>query len=319
MFSGFSDADFAAYEAKKWKSNVYNRERLDVKQKLLALGRELASGVAAADGSPLTLEASVEHPAQWNHKQVEAQHIFLSRNPDARKELDKIIEKGQSMASLIDDPTPQRNHLFLAVTVDHERIEVALKLHPDARVDRQNLERRTADHFEREKLLSLLNRLPAGFEVGVTGAPLTAARDASDGDLTSLVGSLSATAAPAAALGPAPQKLLYVGRRFDRAGVIAAGAAFLDEARGALAALMPLYHYIAWSRDNDFVSIKEALQKEKQARRQRGLAQKDQVRIVRGMFAGKLGVVQEIDARGGLKILIGKMAVKIDADDVEKR
>ena len=45
--------------------------------------------------------------------------------------------------------------------------------------------------------------------------------------------------------------------------------------------------------------MREALQKEKQAKRQKGLAKNDAVRIVRGMFAGKSGVVQEVDAKGG--------------------
>ena len=67
-----------------------------------------------------------------------------------------------------------------------------------------------------------------------------------------------------------------------------------------------------------WLRLREALQKEKQVKRQRGLALRDEVRVVRGMFAGKLGVVQEIDARGGLRILVGKIAVKVDANDVVK-
>ncbi len=330
MFPGFGDDDFEAYAEKKWRSNVFNRERLEVKQKLLALAREVAGVAQAQDGSPLVVEASVEHPAQWNHKQVEAQHVFFSRNPDARKELDRIIAKGQSIASLLDDPTPQRNHLFLALTVAHDGAEAALKLHPDARVDRQNLERKLADHFEREKLLDLLHGLPGEFQLGLTGGPpghlsseaspvptgvgLAPAREASEARLAELTAALAAPAAPSLT---GTQRLLYLGRRFPRAE--AAGPGFVDAARAALAALLPIYHYVAWSRDNDFVSIREALQREKQARRQRGLAPRDEVRIVRGMFAGKVGVVQEVDARGGLKVMVGKLAVKVDADDVEKR
>src|SRR5262245_41334293 len=102
MIAGLTDGDFDAYAAGKWRSNVYNRERLEVKQKLLALGRALAPSLVGADGSPLTVEASVEHPALWNHKQVEAQHVFFSRHEEARKELDRIIERGQSLASRID-------------------------------------------------------------------------------------------------------------------------------------------------------------------------------------------------------------------------
>jgi len=316
MFSGFVDGDFEAYAEKKWKSNVWNRERLEVKQKLVALGRAVQGAASAADGSPLVMEASVEHPAQWNHKQVEAQHIFFSRNPDARKELDRIIAKGQSMASLLDDPTPQRTHLFLAVTVAQTHAEVALKLHPDARVDRQNLERKLADHFEREKLLALLGALPPEYEFGLTGGPLAPAREANEARLAELVAALAAPSTPTLL---APQKLLYLGRRFARGEVTASGDGFVAAVRAALGALLPVYQYVAWSRDNDFVSIREALQREKQQRRQRGLAPKDEVRIVRGMFAGKLGTVQEVDARGGLKVMVGKLAVKVDADDVEKR
>ena len=85
-----------------------------------------------------------------------------------------------------------------------------------------------------------------------------------------------------------------------------------------LQSLLPIYRFIAWSRDNDFVSIRETLQKEKQQKRQKGLAKNDAVRIVRGMFAGKQGVVQEVDAKGGLRVLVGKVAVKLGAEDVQK-
>ena len=50
----------------------------------------------------------------------------------------------------------------------------------------------------------------------------------------------------------------------------------------------------------------------------RALAKNDAVRIMRGMFAGKSGVVQEIDAKGGLRVLVGKVAVKLGAEDVQK-
>jgi hypothetical protein len=314
MFPGFTNADFEAYAQKKWKSNVFTRERLEVKQKLIALGRELQSEMVAADGSPLTCEASAEYPALWNHKQVEAQHLFFSRNEGARKELDLIIDRQTSLASMIDDPTPLRNHVFLAATLGLGALELSVKLHPDARVDRQNVERKCEDHFEREKLVRMIHDLGDGFVVGVT-PELFPVGELDEERLRSL---LSTLAAPAPVQPGAPHRLLYVGRVIGREQVLAAGAGLLELVRAALSVLLPIYRFIAWSRDNDFVSMREALQKEKQAKRQKGLAKNDSVRIVRGMFAGKSGVVQEIDAKGGLKILVGKMAVKVDAEDVLK-
>lgn len=317
MFSGFTAADFDAYQPKKWKSNVFNRERLEVKQKLLALGRELQGAMLAPDGSPLAIEPSVEHPTLWNHKQVEAQHLYFSRNEGARKELDAIIERGQSIASMIDDPSPQRNHLFLAATVSESAIEMSLKLHPDARVDRENLERKCEDHFEREKLVHLLQGLGPAYRTGVL-PDLFSVGEVDSGRLQELIVVLGkATTPPAFTLG-APHRLFYVGRAIDRAEALAAGAGLVDAAKQALLSLMPIYRFIAWSRDNDFVSIKETLQKEKQQKRQKGLVKNDAVRIIRGMFAGKSGVVQEVDAKGGLRVLVGKVAVKLGAEDVQK-
>src|SRR4051794_25840721 len=148
MFPGLTGSDFECYEPRKWKSNVYNRERMEVRQKLLLLARQSAGGLSGSDGAPLFIEASVEHPALWNHKQVDTQSVYFSRTEAARKELDGFIDRQKPIASLLEDPTPQRNHLFLAVTVSYDAIEASLKLHPDASIDRQNLVRKLDEHFD---------------------------------------------------------------------------------------------------------------------------------------------------------------------------
>jgi hypothetical protein len=312
LFAGLTAADFDAFAPNKWRSNVFNRERLEVKQRLLQLGRELQGGMVGVDGSPLTLDASVEHPALWNHKQVDAQHLFFSRNEAARRELDAIIDKGKTIASLIEDPTPLRNHVFLSVSLQHGSIDVAVRLHPEARVDRQNLERKIAEHFEREKLVHLLTGLGAGFVLGVTPS-LT---DAATVDDARLEATLVDLGRPAASLGPQP--LWVVSTSLPRAEALALGTGVTEWLRERLVSLLEVYRFIAWSRDNDFVSMRETLQKEKIERRQKGLGKGDGVRIVRGMFAGQRGVVQEVDSKGGLKILVGKLAVKLDAEDVSR-
>ena len=47
MFPGFTAADFDAYQPKKWKSNVFNRERLEVK--LFGGGHMLNVGMDVGD------------------------------------------------------------------------------------------------------------------------------------------------------------------------------------------------------------------------------------------------------------------------------
>ncbi len=314
MFERFTDSDFDAFAPAKWRSNVFNRERLEVKQRLLPLASSFAHRLVGPDGAPLDAAASLEHPAMVNHKQVEAQHLFFFRGEAARRQLDTIIDKARGVASLLDDPTPQRSHVFLAVSLSHDRLEVALRLHPEASVDRQNLIRRCQDPFELDRLLVLLRELPAGYTVGLPPEAFATASVSRD-DLEAVLRRLGAQ--PTAGLGNSVPWTVALAH--PRAEVLALG----DEAEARLAAdllaLLPLYRFCAWARDNDFVSVREALEKNQAARRQKGLARGDAVRVVRGLLSGQQGTVQEVDTRGVLRVLVGKRTVKLDAADVELR
>ena len=319
MFTGFDARDFDAYAPQKWRSNVFTRERLEVKQKLSALGKQLATGLAGADGSPLAVEATAEYPALSNHKQVEAQHVYLFRNEGARRELDAIIDRARPLAQLIDDPAHEKNHLLLALTIANDALAIALKLHPEADVDRRNLERKCEDFFEREKLLGLLTALPEEFRIGLLPPHAASAGPAAEAATPTRTLDAEALATTLGRFGGGSNDCLHVGRVFARDDARLLSPEFEAEARISLHALLPLYHFVAWTRDNDFVSMREVLKQEKQARKHKHLARNDRVRIVRGMFAGKAGVVQELDAKGStLKILVGKMPVKVDAEDVVK-
>ncbi len=110
-------------------------------------------------------------------------------------------------------------------------------------------------------------------------------------------------------------KVIVVRRTYDLQEVCGAGSEFADLARGAIQALLPLYHHLAWSRQNDFVEVKEAIRKDKQVKKARGIRQHDSIRVNRGLFSGKSGVVESIDAKGLLKVRLGTMVVKLDAKD----
>ncbi len=312
MLAGLADADFDAYLPAKQRSNVYNRERLEVKQRLLQLGRGLQPGLLGPDGAPLDLAASVEHPALFNHKQVDAQHLYFARGEAARRELDAIIDRARGVASLLEDPTPQRSHVFLAISLYHDRLEVALRLHPEATVDRQNLTRKCQDPYELDRLASLLRALPDGWTVSLPPEGVGVAA-LERGALEALLRRFAAATGPT--LSPA---LLSVARSWPRAEAIALGAGVADVLSAGLAALAPVYRFCAWARDNDFVSVREALAKQETERRQKGITRGDAVRVVRGLLSGQRGTVQEVDARGALRVLVGKRTVKIDAGDVER-
>lgn len=303
----FAAKDFDAYLERKWQSNAFNRERLEVRQKLEALGRLLAPTIVAGDGSLLDPEVSAEHPALWNQRRVENQHLFFSRNAEARKEIDGIISRKRSMAALIEDPSPLRNHIFLAVMIDHQQVELSLKLHSDAAVDRDNLVRKTVEYFQREKLLQMIQDLPAEYAVGIVGREEHPAAGVDDETLQQLIQDL-----------PSAESWFVLRRSLSRDDSIVQQPDFVDLARDTLATLLPAYNFIAWSRDNDHVSMRDTLKQQQAKQKSRGLVKNDRIRVVRGVFSGKTGVVQETDAKGGLKVLLGSMVVKLTGEDVAK-
>jgi transcription antitermination factor NusG len=306
-FDGFIDRDFDAYLESKWESNVFNRERLEVKQKLQALGRLLNPALLASDGSLLECEVSAEHPAVWNQRRVQNQYLFFSRNPSARREIDTIISRQRSIAALIEDPSPLRNHIFLSVMIDKVQLQLGLKLHSDAAVDRENLQRKSQEFFQREKLLAPLRALPDGYAIGIAGRDAIPAPRLDDEKLLRLIQEL-----------PGANSWLEVCRAWSRQDEVVRGPSFVDVAKVELARLLPILGYIAWSRDNDFVSMKDTLKKKEIEQRSKGLAKNDHVRVVRGIFSGKTGVVQEIDAKGGIRVLLGTVVVKLTGGDVTK-
>jgi transcription antitermination factor NusG len=306
-FSPFSTKDFDAYLQNKWESHVFNRERLEVREKLEALGKLLNPSLVGGDGAPLECEVSTEHPALWNQRKVQNQHLFFSRNKEARKEIEGIISKNRSMAALIEDPSPLRNHIFLAVMIDKDQVELSLKLHTDAAVDRDNLQRKCQEYFHREKLVNLIQDLPAGFRVGIYGQSDGVTAELDDEAFQKLIQDL-----------PSCDSWLAVRRTLSREDPAVTEPDFVDLARECLTQLLPIHNFIAWSRENDFVSMRDTLKKKEAKTKSKGLSKNDRVRVVRGMFSGKTGVVQGTDAKGGLKVLLGSMMVKLTGEDVVK-
>ena len=320
MFSGFTARDFDAYAQKKWQSNAFTRERLEVRQKLVAIGRSIAGKLIGSDGSPLAFETSVEYPALWNHKQVQSQNLYFFRNEQARRELDAILNRQKPIAAMIEDPSPHKNHPFLGIAVLEDGVRLGLELHPEADVDRRSLEKKCQDYFEKERFLSLLCELGSEHRMGtfvshaaLPGQPLPKI------DLARLVpcSELEMTKLDALLTQLANEKCaLFVGQHFLRTDRRVESVDFFPIVEESMERLLPLYRFLAWSRDNDFLSMRETLRQEKEAKRQKYLAKNDRVRIVRGMFSGKMGVVQDLDAKGTLKVLVGKMTVKVDSEDV---
>ena len=346
MFAGFIDSHFDAYQQKKWRSNAFNLERMAVKELLAALGLELDGPLTAADGAPLACEVSVEHPALDNQKQVDSQQLYFTRPPDARQELDRVMDRSRGMAALLEARSTQRSHISLSVSVRVDHLFVGLALCHDADIDRRNLEKQLARPEQAQAFMALLRSLPPEIAVHGPGHATGVRMPACQAPLETVQQHLAALP-----LG-GQTRWLTLGRRLQRAEAVALGNAIREPIAATLGALLPVYRFIAWTRENDHIDMRDRLDSltertravarsarrgegagfaqadagelsgtpdaRKAARTQPGLTKGDQVRIVSGMFSGRTGVIQELDGKGILKILVGTIQIKLEAHEVEK-
>lgn len=304
-----TERDFDAYAQSKWKSNAFNRERLEVKEKLVAFGRRIAPSLTAGDGSPLDCEATAEHPALWNHKQVDAQRLRFARGHPTRAQLDAILDRRRPLALTVADPAPGQAHAAMAVTIDFSHLSAAVTVHGDAAIDRDNLNRKLATTGARDALASRC-RDAGHLEIAAAGQAARACESLTAADWDALCDVL--------ARGDHHHTWLSIGRRWARAEAIALGDRTETELSATLAALLPIYQLIAWTPQNDHLDLAEVLRERATGKPPRDLVRGDRVRITTGMFAGRPGLVVDIGVKGAVKVLVGKIPIKIRIDEVEK-
>lgn len=282
----FEAGDFEAYLPEKWTSNMYTLERRRVKNKLDALGDILEPEIESA-GLTLLRHLSDEFPSLWNKKSVERQWLFFSRDEAARKELTNIIDREKTLADNLADPTPLFRHLFVGVSVSETHLEIGLRLHFNAWVDRKNLLNLMGDEQTKKRFYEGLSELPEHFEIGLDGQELMTVGMVDEKRLTALLRDFEAE-----------HGWLFIGARLPKDQVLVIGEDIGDSAAAVFRALVPLYNSVAWSPNNDLISIDkvvaahneaiqqshETLERERKAREDRlrekeviGLAMREQI------------------------------------------
>jgi transcription antitermination factor NusG len=261
-FDGLHASSFDAFSPEKWSSNVYTRERLEVKGRLMSLARALES---AFERKGLTLQryASDEYPSLRNGKKVDGQWIFFWRTEQERLVLEREVDLERTLAATIADPTPMTRHAFLCLRIDVAGLELSFRLHRDAWVDQHNLLNKISDAARLDELVGLVRRLPEPAHANLTCAPVTPAAQHTPETLRAMVTSHAA--------GEAADGFLCFGLRLERARAIALGADVPTSLAPTLTALADLYRFVAWSEANDFVGTDRefmARRAERGARRQ---------------------------------------------------
>jgi hypothetical protein len=153
------ERDFLVYERHRQDDPEYNALRLSVRRKLATLV-EHVKGQAAARGEQLKAQAGLHHPYVFNSYRVREQRAYLCRSDKERKVLGKFF--GEALGK---DAETHYIQTVLELSLDGELLECALRIHPQAWWDGQNLKKKAATDAGRAELRDLLRGLPWGFDL----------------------------------------------------------------------------------------------------------------------------------------------------------
>ncbi|WP_437599936.1 transcription termination/antitermination protein NusG [Sorangium sp. So ce590] len=249
--------DFDAYAAEKATSKAYSRPRLEVKQRALAWARCVVARLGDL-GISVDVHGSDEHPSIRNKHRADCQWVFFWRDQAARDELDRLLDRGRSISDAIDDPSPYTRHAFLALRISEGEVQVCFAVHPDAKVDVDNLRARLSATEEATgepasplaaELTSALHALPEQFSFGAGGGDRVACSAATPDAIAEML--------RRAADGQVP---LWIGWSVPRETAVEHADILDEQLEDALVALTPIYRLVAWSRENDRIALDHKLE-----------------------------------------------------------
>lgn len=244
------------YAEPRSRSNVYNRQRLELKQALLAYAGSYYDVFPLGEAG-MEIASSDHVPSLANRKCVDRQWVFFSRGKAQRELIEQVIDTERTLRATIADPTPYLTHAFVALDVGAASVSMAVYLHYKAWVDRENLLKRLERPDERERLAGMIRALPEEYVVEVDGAPPARAA--------------GMTAEGVAALRDAfreSQGFWKIGLVVDGAKAAALGEDLWEVFKVAFLLLMPVYEVAAWSPEGDFVSLGDKRREIEERRRE---------------------------------------------------
>jgi hypothetical protein len=157
VFEPFLQRDFLAYERHRQQDEEYNALRLSVRRKLKKIVDEVKRR-AAAGGLELASQAGLHHPWTFNSYRVREQRAYLCRSDRERRKLAKFF--GEALGK---DAETHYIQTVLEAALDDQVVEAALRIHPQAWWDGENLKKKVAAVAGMEQWCAMLRVLPPGF------------------------------------------------------------------------------------------------------------------------------------------------------------
>lgn len=154
----FEEWDFAALSPAHEREVEWNDRRLNARRRLLTLAKMFTDGLREEQDLQLDVRTSIHNPHAFNGNRVRRLWAYITRPKAEKTRLRKVL--GRDLAKDLD--SAYRN-AYLCLALEHDRLEVSLRIHPDGWYDGQNLKKRV----EKEGVGGLLEVLRAleGFQL----------------------------------------------------------------------------------------------------------------------------------------------------------
>ena len=153
----FLRRDFLAYEKHRQADSEYNALRLGVRRKLKKIADETRKRARSLDVE-LSSQAGLHHPYSFNSFRVREQRAYLCRSDRERKKLARYF--GEALGK---DAETHYIQTVLEVSLDEQVVEAALRIHPLAWWDGENLAKKVATEEGMDAWCTMLKALPSGF------------------------------------------------------------------------------------------------------------------------------------------------------------
>lgn len=302
-FSGFDAAAFQAFEPRKWSSNLFNMERMRVRDALRAIGAALEPALCAA--RPFAWDVTPYAPSVFNGKRVAELVLYFTRTEEQRRAITPLLDSRIALPDQISNAGEHHHHVTLGIRIDAAGLDVGLMMHSTAWLDVMNLLNRARGADEAQELVHMARRLPEGTRFRV--AP---DQDVPCGDfLPEHVRVLEEAVLN-------EQFLVRVGASLLPGDPVVTSAAFIPWCRDLLATLVSLWEFAAWRPASNFLATDKASGKDAPAVTADGslvrFGKGAKVRLLGGLFAGRTGVVTDIDTKGTCRVQVGRVTVRTE-------
>lgn len=231
MTEAFLERDFKAYERHRQDDPEYNALRLSVRRKLKAMA-DAVQKEAKALGTELSAQAGLHNPYTFNAYRVREQRAYLCRGQKERKKLSAFF--GEALGK---DAETHYIQTVLEVCLDDQIVEAALRIHPQAWWDGENLKKKVLnDPAAMDELVGMLRALPPGFNFKLHDWKKDNwCAQVKAGDLKETLGHYTPG-----------NHWLHVQRQLPKEDALAMGADAEAWVRSSLLALLPLYRFTLW-------------------------------------------------------------------------